>query len=419
MRARLGPSFHRFWASAAMANLGDGVRIVAWPWAATLLTRDPLAIAAVAIALRLPWLVFSLPAGVITDRIDRRRLIWTMDLARAAAIGALAIALIAAPDAPPDALPPLYWALLAGGLVVGAAEVLRDNAAQTFLPALVDKDRLEAANGRLFSVEVLTNQMIGPPLAGFLIAFSLSFAFGTTGAGFLCAGLLVLSIRPQPTAKTCAPRRSWIAEAKEGFVFLWRNPLLRNLALGLGALNAIYELQLVTIVLLAQESLGLSSAEYGLLLTGAAAGGVVGGLLAAPLVARLGPGTALRIMLVVTVIEMLAIGLTNSPIIVWFALAIGSCFAVIWNTVTVSLRQRAIPSALLGRVNSVYRFFGWGMMPLGMLAAGLIMRAGEAELGRDAALRLPYFVGAALGVLLAVAMWRTAANERLKDARFT
>lgn len=88
--------FQRFVAASGMTNLADGVAVVAWGWAASLLTRDPLLVALVPMALRLPWVVFALPAGIVTDRVDRRQLIVAMDAVRMLAFGMAALAIWAA-----------------------------------------------------------------------------------------------------------------------------------------------------------------------------------------------------------------------------------------------------------------------------------------------------------------------------------
>lgn len=133
-------NFRLLFTAGALTNLGDGVLVLAVPWLAALMTRDAVAIAAVAAAARLPWLLFALPAGVIIDRSDRRKLIARADLMRAGIV--LAILLLALGDPAPGAI----WALAGLAFLLGSAEVLRDNAAQTILPALVDPDDLEAAN---------------------------------------------------------------------------------------------------------------------------------------------------------------------------------------------------------------------------------------------------------------------------------
>ncbi|MBL9052255.1 MAG: MFS transporter, partial [Tabrizicola sp.] len=143
-------NFRALFASAAATNLGDGVMAVAVPWLATLLTSDPLLIGVVAMARTLPWFLFALPAGVITDRHDHRRMLFAADCTRV--VIALALLLLAL-AASPGTLPVLIMAGLS--FLLGSAEVLRDNTAQTFLPSVVDKTQLEAANGALWSTEQL------------------------------------------------------------------------------------------------------------------------------------------------------------------------------------------------------------------------------------------------------------------------
>ncbi len=283
MREKLGRNYAALWTASAVSNLGDGIGTVAWPWLASLLTRDPLAIALVATAFRLPWLLFSLPAGVIVDRFDRRKIVLLMDAARFGVLIGLGFAIWSAQplSTPADlGLPnaPLYWALLASALAVGFAEVLRDNAAQTLMPSIVPASRLEAANGRLWSVEVLMNSLIGPPLAGIILAIALPLSFFANGIGFALAAIFVLTIRGQFRAvRGQEEKRHWLSEMREGASFLWRNNLLRNLALSLGILNAMDNLAIVALLLYAQEVLKLSSTEFGLLLTAGAVGGIVGG----------------------------------------------------------------------------------------------------------------------------------------------
>ena len=157
-------NYRLLFSAGAMSNLGDGLIVLALPWLAALMTRDAVAIAAVAAAGRLPWLLFALPSGVIIDQSDQRKLIARADLLRAAIV--FAIFLLAVSDPIADAI----WLVAGLAFLLGSAEVLRDNAAQTILPAIVAEEDLEAANGQLWSTEQLTGQFIGPPLAGVLIA---------------------------------------------------------------------------------------------------------------------------------------------------------------------------------------------------------------------------------------------------------
>ena len=195
-------ALQRFISASGMTNLADGVAVVAWGWIASLLTRDALLVALVPVALRLPWALLALPAGVVTDRVDRRRLIVTMDGLRALAFFGAALAIwMAMPMgvAPAEGVssPWLYAALLVSALVVGGAEVFRDNAAQTMLPALVAPENLERANGQLWSAELLTNALIGPALGAFLIGLWLPLAFGLNAVAYGLAMLMVAGLAGQ------------------------------------------------------------------------------------------------------------------------------------------------------------------------------------------------------------------------------
>jgi len=167
-----GP-LNRFIVASGTTNLADGIAVVVWAWMASLLTRDPILVSLVPVALRLPWFFFALPAGIVTDRVDRRRrLILAMDGVRAVAFGAAGLAVWRAlpldPPAEEGAVPGLFVALLVCALLVGIAEVFRDNAARTMLPAIVPRAGLERANGRLWSVDPVCNALLGPALgAGF------------------------------------------------------------------------------------------------------------------------------------------------------------------------------------------------------------------------------------------------------------
>ncbi|MGH8775430.1 MAG: MFS transporter [Jiangellaceae bacterium] len=313
----------------------------------------------------------------------------------------------------------LLTLLYVAALLLGSAEVLRDNAAQTLLPSIVPKDRLETANGQMWGAELVTNSFIGPPLAGALLGVAFALPFFVESATFAVAAALVFSLAGQfaPKGQTTSGRIAWRAEMKEGFGWLWHHPLLRPMAIILGGLNAMSALALSTYVLFVQDVLGLSAESFGLLLTGAAAGGVVGSVLA-PRVSRvLGSGTSLFVSLLGIGVCLAVTGLTSSAVVVWLMVVIESFLAVVWNVITVSLRQTIIPDHLLGRVNSVYRFFGWGMIPIGSLLGGLTVLLAEAVAGREWGLRWPFLIAAAVHLLVflyALPKLNTANIERAR-----
>ena len=172
-------------------------------------------------------------------------------------------------------------------------------------------------------------------------------------------------------------------------------------------MNALGMWVVTILVLYSQEVLSLSVIQHGLLLIAGAAGGVVGGLICPKIAAVLGHRSALHCALLVWAVSNALLALVPSVLIVALALFLEMFAALLWNVVTVSYRQRFIPDALLGRVNSIYRFFGWGLLPFGALASGAIVVMVEPDLGRTLALRMPFVIAAvgSFAILLYGLVW--------------
>jgi MFS family permease len=408
--SRLGSNYWKLLSTTAATNLGDGFFLIAIPWLASALTRDPLQIALVTLVIRVPWLLFSLPAGVITDRYDRRLLVAWMDSVRMVAIFAFGLVVLAnhvtlnspeeiasgASEPPPNA-PILLGLLYLTALVIGTAEVLRSNAAQTLLPSIVEKKQLERANGRLWGAETVMNQFVGPPLAGLLLAIALALPFLVNAGLYAVGAALVFALVGTfvPKGQKTSGRIAWRSEVMEGLRAVWRHPLLRPLVVLNGAANALTMTAMAVYVLYVQEVLGLDARAFGLVVTGTAFGGLAGSLVADRVSRRVGSAPALLASLVVTAAGLAGLGLISSGVLAWLlGLALGFS-VVIWNVITVSLRQAITPDHMLGRVNSVYRFFGRGTLAIGILLNGLLVFVGEPLLGREWALRAPFLVAAA------------------------
>lgn len=391
-------NFRLLFGAGTLTNLGDGLVILALPWLATMMTQNPMAIAAVAAAGRLPWLFFAIPAGVIVDNADHRKLIARTDLLRAVIV--VAILMLAMNEQANGAV----WVLAGLAFLLGSAEVLRDNAAQTMLPSIVDPADLEKANGQLWSSEQLTGQFIGPPLAGLLIAAGIGFPFGVDAALLVLAAGLVWMISLQPKAKVST--RFWPALV-EGITFMRRDPLLLRLAIVLGVANFIATATITVQVLFAQDVLELSAFYYGWVLSSAAVGAIMGSLLAPKLTSLFGTQSCLYFSIAAWGLGYATVGLSHSGVTMGIALFFVMAGAMVWNVITVSWRQRRIPSDLLGRVNSIYRFFGWGSMPLGAIAGGMAVSFLENEWGRELALRSTFLLaGLACGFLLLFALFK-------------
>jgi MFS family permease len=388
-----------------MTNLADGVATVAWAWLASLLTRDPILIATVPIALRLPWFLFAIPAGIITDRTDRRMLILRMDALRAVAFLLAGLAIWQAlplASAPQSGISDggLFAVLIFAAMVVGIAEVFRDNAAQTILPSIVPHEQLEKANGRMWSVELVGNALLGPALGAFLIAYALPLPMFVNAAAYLLAVVLVFSIagRFETKAKSSPQTRNWRREVKEGIAFLRNTRLLKSLAWITGFWNLLFNMVLIALLLHVQENLQAGPTTYGLILASGAVGGILGGWFGERVVARLGPCRTAQTMLLASIPAFFAMAFAPNAISLCIVFAVFEFTGLVWNTVSVSYRQRRIPDELLGRVNSVYRLLAWGMMPVGLALSGIIVRVVEEFASRPIGLISP-FLAATLGAI--------------------
>ncbi len=430
MKTKLGAAYWKLWSATAISNLGDGVSAIAYPWLASAVTRSPILIATAGFASRLPWLIFTLHAGVITDRFDRRKLIVGMDFFRGLlTVGVGAIVLLNHDSLPSlnelksltdlDTNWALYVTLVIASFLFGMAEVLRDNSAQTLMPSVVDKDNLEKANGRMWSAESLTNSFVGPPLGSLLIGIAIFIPFFFDAVSFFVAVALIASIGGsfKPISNQPREKINFKSEIKEGFNWLWGHSLLRPMAIILGFMNGVGSMVGATYILFAQEVLETSVFVFSILGMAGAFGGIIGGFLAPKISERFGSGASLLITLIVAPLGTVVVGLTSSWEIVWIVTVFQTVSAILWNTITVSLRQSIIPSHLLGRVNSVYRFFAWGSIPIGMAIGGGVVALGQQFLSRETALRTPYFLGSILGIAILVLAAPRLTSSAIEKAR--
>ena len=394
---RLPSAFWRQFAASTTSNLGDGLVGAAAPLLALSLTNDSRMISAVSFAAMLPWLVLSLPAGVFIDRHDRQRIMTGANLIRAALFGVLALSIVT------DVV--TIWMLLLLVLLLAVCEVLFDMSAQAFLPAIVDDHLLEKANGRLYAAEVAANSFVGLPIGAWLFVIAAAAPFGLQAVALTLAALLLASIKiARPFVKS--PVSSSYRESfASGFSWLWRHPLLRTLALMLGAANMCHMFAQSVFAKYVRDELGLGPRGFGLLLAAAAVGSILGGLVGARIARWLGPSVAIVVSYsMFAALEIIPAVLPE----VWAVVGAGALMAVfgtVWNVITVSLRQRLIPQELFGRVNSVYRFIGTGTSALGAVLGG--------QIAFYFGLRATYVVSAVLlGIVLIV-----GAPQLLRHAR--
>jgi MFS family permease len=377
-RTPLGPAYWRLWWASAVSTTGDGVLVAALPLLAVTITRNPLMISLVTAAEFLPWLLLSLPAGVLVDRHDRATLMWRAQVLQGSVIAVLAVLVL------------LHWtdiavlAVAAFGLGVG--EVVFGNASQSVLPQLVRAEQLPEANGNQYAVQTIGQEFAGPPLGSVLFTAAAAVPFGLSAASFAGSAALLARLPKHPPE--VVPDGTVRSRVAEGLRWLLGNRLLRVVAVVLGVSSFCNTMGMATLVLLVTETLKVSSRFYGILLAAAAVGSVLGGLLNPRVTRRLGQVPSLVIAMGAVSVIYVGIGLApNAPVLA--VLEVGNGFMVtMWNIVTVTLRQRIVPNEMLGRVNSAYRMIGWGLMPVGAVAGGLVAHV--------AGLRAPYVIAGVL-----------------------
>ena len=403
--AGLSGDYWRFWWASTLSNLGDGLRIVALPLLAVSLTRDPLLISGVTAVTFLPWLLIGPISGAIVDRVDRRKLLIGVQLAR----GTVAAGFTLTVATGTVTIVLLY--LTAAAIAVG--ETLADAAAQAAVPQLAAADRLEVANGHLVTGQIATNEIIGAPLGAALFAVSASAPFLLDSVTYLAAALLVwlvaTELRPRPELEasgSALPRLR--TDVIEGIRYVFSHQLLRPLAISAGIANFGAAATGAVLVLFVIETLQLSEFGFGILLGIAAAGGLLGASIAGQIVARIHRRTAMVASLAVSACTMLILGMTGNPIVAGAMLFATSASGSAYNVVARSLRQAIPPARLLGRTITSARLVGLGAAPIGAIVGG--------ALARTAGLRAPFYLAAAVLTVTMLLLHRTLQADRIDHA---
>ena len=362
--ARLGGAFRWLVGSSWVSNLGDGIGLAAGPLLVASQTRDPFVVALAVVLQRAPWLLFGLLAGVVADRFQRRRTIMVVQVARAAVLIVLSATIVS------DRVD--ITVVLATMFVLGTAETFADTTASTILPMVVDKPDLGIGNARIMAGLVTLNQLAGPPLGAALFAAGTVVPFLAQAACMVASAVMTSKIvlpRHGVDKGASAPVRQ---EIVHGFRWLWGNRAVRTLAVTIVTFNVTFGAAWSVLVLYAIERLDVGEVGFGLLTTAVAVGGLVGTGAYGRLTARVSLGTLMRVGLLIETLTHLALALTTTP---WVALVIMFVFgahAFVWGTTSTSVRQRAVPTELQGRVSSVYLIGVQGGIVAGSALGGVI-----------------------------------------------
>lgn len=396
--ARLGTGFRWLLASSWTSNLGDGIAVAAGPLLVASLTGNAFLVSLAALLRWAPPLVFGLSAGALSDRRDRRRIVMAADGLRAVVLVGLVALMLA------DRLT-VAVALVALGLLT-TGEVFADNAAATLTPMLVHRDDLAVANTRLQAGFLTLNQLVGPPIGAALFAAGLAWPFVAetvlVGAGVLLVSRLALPAHDTPAP----PQRNAVVE---GLRWTVRHPAVRTLSLTILIFNVTFGAAWSVLVLYASQRLGLGPVGFGLLSTVSAVGGLLGTGLYGRLTRRVSLGNVMRAGLIIETLTHLALALTTS---VWVAAAIFFVFGAhtfIWGTTSITVRQRAVPTHLQGRVGSVNTISVFGGLVVGSVIGGVL----ATRVGVTA----PFWFAFAGSALFVALLWRELSRIAHADER--
>jgi MFS family permease len=384
----LGPDFSKLFSALVATKLGDGLIAAAGPLLAAQLTQDPFLIALMGALYMLPWLLFAIPIGTMVDRLNRRRVLTAVNFTRAA-IAAVLTAFLATGNL---TLGIFYTALF----LVGVCDVISDTATQSLVPTMLRRDQLERGNSRIQAVDTIFMGFIGAPLGGFLFTISAVTPWAVQSVSFLAASILVATIPisiAAGAASAAARTEKFGEQMRGGISYLWNHKKLLRLVITTAALGFCFNVATATQVLFALKVQQVPESSYGLLATAGAIGALGGAYASHRASQRFGRGLALGIGITITSVFEFLQGLSPNAWVFALCMMLGGFGVAGWNILLMSMYHSLIPNEIFGRIHGTRRTLVWGLMPIGAALGGLISKVD---------LRLPYIVGGAISVAIAV-----------------
>jgi MFS family permease len=366
---RNGP-FLRLWTGETASAIGSQLAGLAIPTlAVTVLAASTFEVGLLNAVETLAFLVIGLPAGAWVDRLRKRRVMLTADLARALLLATIpAAALLGVLT---------FWQLLVVGALVGAATVFFDVAYQSYPPIILPGPLLGDANGALEGSQQVA-RVGGPAASGALLAILRpAFVVGIDALSFFVSFLAIASIRDDERPRPETDRQPLVAEIREGLGFVFRQPLLVRVVLCTAGSNLGSTISFTMLPILVLRHLDLGTTVWGAATSVGAIGGLIGAMTSARVARWIGEGTAIPVAAVIAAIGTLLLAVptlapgASIPLLV-VAEFVSSFGILVYNITQLTYRQRICPPALLGRMNASIRFVVWGVMPIGGVLAGLL-----------------------------------------------
>ncbi len=316
------------------------------------------------------FLVVGLLAGAWVDRWVKRRVMIIADLVRMVMMALIPILYFAGSLQ--------IWHLIVIGAVVGVATVFFDVAYQSVIPILFKSEHIAPANSALETSSQISH-ISGPPIAGSLVAFMTAPVVLIFDAISFGVSALTLSfIKDDEKPKPLEDRRPLHKEIAEGVKFVWNEPIIRAVSFCTSSTNLFNTIGTTLMGIYVLRELEISLPVFGLIMTIAGVGGLLGAAMSAKLADWMGEGQLIAVSAFGSAAAFMMVPLTGLVDHFWapFILAaiefVISFFVLTYNITQVSARQRICPKPLLGRMNASIRFFVWGVMPIGALLAGVL-----------------------------------------------
>jgi MFS family permease len=356
----------------------------------------------------LPWLIFSIPAGILLDRIDRRRAMTLANGVRTL-LAVLLLVLFATDEL-------TIWWLYVVVFAYGAFETVYDGALRAVLPSIAAKQDLPRANSRVEAGEIVVERFLSGPLTSALFAVSVVVPLGINVLTYAVAAVMAVFLPlaaagSHHTHPTGEPRVAWYRQFTDGFRYIVGNPMLRKLWLISVVIGLCFSAATATMVLYVLHQLGLPEAWYGAYILAGAVGSLGAASIANRLKERFRAGPVMAVAQTLSLAALVLMGAVPVLGVVAFGYFLSAGGTTAWNILVMSLRQAAIPSHLLGRVHGTWRTLLWGTMPLGSLLGGLLGRID---------LRAPFLIAGGVATLVGLVSFRFLAAlpnpEELEDA---
>ena len=352
------------WSGQLVSNVGTQVSTLAFPLLILALTNSP-AQAGFAGALRaLPYVIFSLPAGALIDRWDRKRVMILCDTGRALSMASIPVALVL------GHLTILQLYLVS--LIEGTLFVFFNIAEAACLPRVVPKEQLPAATAQNMATDGIT-VLLGPSLGGALYTVGRLLPFVADAVSYMVSVISLFFIKVKFQKERVAARRNLWVEIREGLSWLWHQPLIRFIAILTGGNNLISSGYVLIIIVLAQQQ-HASSFTIGLIFAVGGIGGIIGALIATSLQKRLSFAQAIIGTSWIFALCVPLYAIAPNPLVLGIITAATFVSGPVYNVVQFSYRSAIIPDELQGRVNSVFRLIAFGGQPLGLALTGLLIQ---------------------------------------------